>query len=153
MTFSKRRYSDILFRLSLVGFGQGVVKFSVKVKAWAKTEGFLAWMIDYHKIVSVACERQTFLLAHRRWGTMSEEKLLPFAGYCFRQNVTTKFQKLKASWKWKMLKLYLTITKRFLARWLVESYMFDKGFWSETTRLRLVVPLEFWTFWRHFYGR
>ena len=42
---------------------------------------------------------------------------------CFRQNVTTKFQKLKASWKWKMLKLYLTITKRFLACWLVESYV------------------------------
>ena len=33
MTFSKQRYSDIMFRLSLVGIGQGVVKFSVKVKA------------------------------------------------------------------------------------------------------------------------
>ena len=25
--------------------------------------------------------------------------------------------------------------------------------WSENTHLRLVVPLEFWTFWRDFYGR
>ena len=24
---------------------------------------------------------------------------------------------------------------------------------SETTRLWLVIPLKFWTFWRHFYGR
>ena len=25
--------------------------------------------------------------------------------------------------------------------------------WSENTRLRLLVPLEFWTFWHDFYGR
>ena len=34
---------------------------------------------------SIACERQTFLLAHPRWGTfsaaMNEEERLPFAGY------------------------------------------------------------------------
>ena len=33
MTFSKQRYSVVQFRLSLVDIGQGVVKFSVKVKA------------------------------------------------------------------------------------------------------------------------
>ena len=30
---------------------------------------------------TLACERQTFLLVHRRWGTFREEKRLPFAGY------------------------------------------------------------------------
>ena len=46
---------------------------------------------DLRMIAELACERQTFLLAHRRWGTFllvkrpsattSEEKRLPFAGY------------------------------------------------------------------------
>ena len=46
---------------------------------------------DLRMIAELACERQTFLLAHRHWGTfllvkrpsaaMSEEKRLPFAGY------------------------------------------------------------------------
>ena len=46
---------------------------------------------DLRMIAELACERQTFLLAHRHWETfllvkrpsavMSEEKRLPFAGY------------------------------------------------------------------------
>ena len=42
------------------------------------------------KRISVACERQTFLLAHRTKrpsAAMSEEKRLPFAGYYFRDPV------------------------------------------------------------------
>ena len=58
------------------------------------------------KAIEIACERQTFLLAHRRWGTfleeellvkrppaaMSEEKRLPFAGYNLGSKRLTKFK-------------------------------------------------------------
>ena len=48
------------------------------------------WTPNQKFVDPLACERQTFLLAHRRWGTfredfplaaMCEEKRLPFAGY------------------------------------------------------------------------
>ena len=38
----------------------------------------------FHAIYDVTWERQTFLLAHRRWGTFSEEKRLRFEGYLWR---------------------------------------------------------------------
>ena len=58
------------------------------------------------KTIEIACERQTFLLAHRRWGTfleeellvkrppaaMSEEKRLPFAGYNLDSKRLKKFK-------------------------------------------------------------
>ena len=58
------------------------------------------------KAIEIACERQTFLLAHRRWGTflaeellvkrppaaMSKEKGLPFAGYNLDSKRLKKFK-------------------------------------------------------------
>ena len=47
----------------------------------------------------------------------------------------------KSNLTWPVLISTIELTSKCLKRW------------SENTRLRLLVPLEFWTFWRDFYGR
>ena len=68
--------------------------------------GAITTQTKKRKAIEIACERQTFLLAHRRWGTfleeelrvkrppaaMSEEKRLPFAGYNLDSKRLKKFK-------------------------------------------------------------
>ena len=70
--------------VSHYGYWLSVCHFSEK-KLLADTDAILMG-----KLVSVACEQQKFLLAHRAKrpsAAMSEEKCLLFAGYYFRDPV------------------------------------------------------------------
>ena len=52
------------------------ITLQVTVCVWSKgTKKWLQYRIDPKQQHTLACERQTFLLAHRRWGTFREKEL------------------------------------------------------------------------------